>query len=88
MQYAEKFTLLQFQYTVKVTQSLRIKDATSVLRALPIASTERCAFQCGLVAFAPFHAAFLAVARNELPADLGCLGYSCPQRTPLVLIQP
>jgi len=44
---------------------------TTVLRALPIASTQWCAFQPGLLAFALFHAAILAFARYKLPADLG-----------------
>ena len=61
-------------------QNLHLKFASSVLRALPVASTQWCAFQTGLRALALLVAALLAFAGDKLPADLGCLGERCPKR--------
>ena len=51
---------------------------SSVLRALPITFAEMCTFQVCLLALALLHAALLAFAGDELPANLGCLRECCP----------
>ena len=61
-------------------QNLHLKCASSLLRAIPVASTQWCTFQTGFLALALLDAARLAFAGNKLPADLGCLGERCPER--------
>jgi len=56
-------------------QNLRLKCASSVLRASPHCKHTVGAFQPGIFALALFHAALLAFARdNKLSTDLGCFG--------------
>jgi len=56
---------------VTLVQNFHLKHASSVLRALPVASTQWCAWS-GLLALTLFHAAFLAFARSKILVDLGC----------------
>ena len=78
MHYAEKFTVLVPVYCQSYVSYVKFR--TFVLRmrlsseSTPVANTQWCAFQSGLLALALFHAALRAFARDELPADLGCFG--------------
>ncbi len=82
MQYANKFTVLQYMTlcTVWKARNLHLKFPSSVLTALPVASTQWCASQTGLLALAILDATLLAFAGDKLPADLGCLEEHCPER--------
>ena len=82
MQYTNKFSVLQSCASAQSgrVQNVHLKFATFNLRALPVASTQWCAFKRRLLALALFDATLLALAGDKLPADLGCLGKCCPER--------
>lgn len=63
-----------------IVQNLRLNFASALLRGLPIASTQLCAFQTCLLAFALLDAALQKFAGDKVPDDLACCGERCPNR--------